>query len=105
MELFTQRGDLPLLQELAEHSLTREFSHLLLQHPDEPRTRSYVRMFKEACERQALLMAEWLRVGYCQGNMNSDNSALGGVTLDYGPFAFMEIRAHVQPGARRRHAR
>ncbi len=35
-------------------------------------------------------MAEWLRVGYCQGNMNSDNSALGGVTLDYGPFAFME---------------
>ena len=36
------------------------------------------------------LIAEWLRVGYCQGNMNSDNSALGGVTLDYGPFGFME---------------
>ena len=36
------------------------------------------------------LVAEWLRVGYCQGNLNSDNSALGGVTLDYGPFAFME---------------
>jgi len=35
-------------------------------------------------------VAEWLRVGYCQGNLNSDNSALGGVTLDYGPFAFME---------------
>ena len=30
-------------------------------------------------------MVEWLRVGYCQGNMNSDNAALGGVTLDYGP--------------------
>lgn len=90
LELFTQRGELPLLQELAEHALTREFGHLLLQHPDEPRTLAYARMFKEVCERQALLMAEWLRVGYCQGNMNSDNSALGGVTLDYGPFAFME---------------
>ena len=36
------------------------------------------------------MVSEWLRVGYCQGNMNSDNAALGGVTLDYGPFAFME---------------
>ena len=65
-------------QELAEHALTREFSHLLLQHPDEPRSRSYVRMFKEVCERQALLMAEWLRVGYCQARpvyMNSHHHA------------------------------
>ena len=62
MELFTQRGELPLLQELAEHALTREFGHLLLQHPDEPRTRLLVRMFREVCERQATLMAEWPRV-------------------------------------------
>lgn len=41
-------------------------------------------MFSEVCERQARLAAEWLRVGYCQGNLNSDNSALGGFTLDYG---------------------
>ena len=61
-------------QELAEHALTREFSHLLLQHPDEPRSRSYVRMFKEVCERQALLMAEWLRVGYCQARPVYRNS-------------------------------
>ena len=47
-------------------------------------------MFDEVAARQASLVAEWLRVGYCQGNLNSDNSALGGVTLDYGPFAFME---------------
>ena len=36
------------------------------------------------------MVAEWMRVGYCQGNLNSDNAALGGVTLDFGPFAFME---------------
>ena len=36
------------------------------------------------------LVAEWIRVGYCQGNFNSDNCALGGFTLDYGPFGFCE---------------
>lgn len=37
------------------------------------------------------LVAEWIRVGYCQGNFNSDNTAAGGFTLDYGPFGFMEL--------------
>jgi uncharacterized protein YdiU (UPF0061 family) len=37
------------------------------------------------------LVANWLRVGYCQGNFNSDNCAAGGFTLDYGPFGFCEV--------------
>ena len=37
------------------------------------------------------LVANWMRVGYCQGNFNSDNCAAGGYTLDYGPFGFMEL--------------
>ena len=37
------------------------------------------------------LVADWIRVGYCQGNFNSDNCALGGYTLDYGPFGFCEL--------------
>jgi len=37
------------------------------------------------------LIANWIRVGYCQGNFNSDNCAAGGYTLDYGPFGFCEI--------------
>jgi uncharacterized protein YdiU (UPF0061 family) len=90
MELFHQRGEDELLRELATHALHREYAHLLLQHPGEPLSSSFVRMFAEVCERHAVLVAEWLRVGYCQGNMNSDNSALGGITLDYGPFGFME---------------
>ncbi len=36
------------------------------------------------------LVANWIRVGYCQGNFNSDNCAAGGFTLDYGPFGFCE---------------
>ena len=89
-EIFSQRDELPLLKELAEHALKREFNHLRVQHPEAPLSAQLVRMFEEICERQAHLISTWLRVGYCQGNMNSDNSALGGVTLDYGPFGFME---------------
>ena len=36
-------------------------------------------------------MANWIRVGYCQGNFNSDNTAAGGYTLDYGPFGFIDM--------------
>jgi uncharacterized protein YdiU (UPF0061 family) len=42
-------------------------------------------------QRLTLLVANWQRVGYCQGNYNSDNCAAGGFTLDYGPFGFCEI--------------
>ena len=120
-EIFAQRGELDLLQELVEHALVREFPHLLTAETaeiaaklqtaesvesvesvesdsaaaeEDARTQLDVqlllRMFDGICQRQALLIAEWMRVGYCQGNMNSDNAAIGGVTLDYGPFAFME---------------
>lgn len=41
-------------------------------------------------DRLTSLVANWIRVGYCQGNFNSDNCAAGGFTLDYGPFGFCE---------------
>ena len=41
--------------------------------------------------RLSTLVAEWIRVGYCQGNFNSDNCAAGGFTLDYGPFGFIDM--------------
>ncbi len=41
--------------------------------------------------RLTALVANWIRVGYCQGNFNSDNCAAGGITLDYGPFGFCEL--------------
>ena len=42
-------------------------------------------------KRLTSLVANWIRVGYCQGNFNSDNCAIGGYTLDYGPFGFCEL--------------
>ena len=42
-------------------------------------------------QRLVNLVVNWIRVGYCQGNFNSDNCAAGGFTLDYGPFGFCEL--------------
>ena len=49
-----------------------------------------VLLAREFCRRLTSLVANWIRVGYCQGNFNSDNCAAGGFTLDYGPFGFCE---------------
>lgn len=49
-------------------------------------------------DRLTTLICHWMRVGYCQGNFNSDNCAAGGYTLDYGPFGFMErFEPYYQP--------
>jgi len=45
----------------------------------------------ELRSRLTSLVANWIRVGYCQGNFNSDNCAAGGFTLDYGPFGFCDV--------------
>lgn len=50
-----------------------------------------INLSKAYQKRLTSLVANWLRVGYCQGNFNSDNCAAGGFTLDYGPFGFCEI--------------
>ena len=53
---------------------------------------------REFRSRLTKLVANWIRVGYCQGNFNSDNCAAGGHTLDYGPFGFCDVYdPHYQP--------
>jgi hypothetical protein len=47
-------------------------------------------MMRAFARRQATLSVNWLRVGYVQGNMNSDNCLVSGRTMDYGPFGFLE---------------
>merc|ERR1719183_1068944 len=47
-------------------------------------------MLRVVSSRLASLAASWVRVGYVQGNFNSDNCLVGGRTMDYGPFGFLE---------------
>lgn len=98
LELFAQRKEMKELLQLADYVCLREYPHLLprdvtdrlpeVLEKGEP-TR-YIQLLREISQKVAFLVAQWLRVGYVQGNMNSDNTLLGGVTMDYGPFGMME---------------
>lgn len=73
---------------MALHIIEREYSEQIdaeLPLPDK-----LLALAKEFRGRLTTLVTEWLRVGYCQGNFNSDNCGAGGITLDYGPFGFCE---------------
>jgi uncharacterized protein YdiU (UPF0061 family) len=69
---------------LADYVIERHFSHLR-EEADK-----YVRFFAEVVERTAQLIAQWQAVGWAHGVMNTDNMSILGLTLDYGPFGFMD---------------
>ena len=76
------------LEEFVHYVIEREYSEEI--DADLPLEKKVVLLAKAFRERLTTLVAEWIRVGYCQGNFNSDNCALGGFTLDYGPFGFID---------------
>lgn len=96
LELFARRARsnahpkaLEELSTLVLHLIEREYKSDINQNlgfADQ-----LVELAKLFRQRLTSLVANWLRVGYCQGNFNSDNCAAGGFTLDYGPFGFCEI--------------
>eukprot|EP00009_Paramoeba_aestuarina_P018582 CAMPEP_0201535570 /NCGR_PEP_ID=MMETSP0161_2-20130828/59421_1 /ASSEMBLY_ACC=CAM_ASM_000251 /TAXON_ID=180227 /ORGANISM="Neoparamoeba aestuarina, Strain SoJaBio B1-5/56/2" /LENGTH=378 /DNA_ID=CAMNT_0047940823 /DNA_START=150 /DNA_END=1286 /DNA_ORIENTATION=+ len=76
------------LREMAEFCLYKEFPDIYLL--DCTLEEKILAMFEESSKRIAQLTADWIRVGFCQGNFNSDNCLVAGRTMDYGPFGFME---------------
>jgi len=76
------------LRMIVGHAIEREYAHEIDQSlPFAEQVLALARHFRA---RLTSLVANWIRVGYCQGNFNSDNCAVGGFTLDYGPFGFCE---------------
>ena len=69
--------------------IDREYSEVISQ--DLRLEEKIISLANEFQNRLTSLVANWIRVGYCQGNFNSDNCAAGGFTLDYGPFGFIEM--------------
>ena len=95
IELFARRARsnahpraLDELRMIVCHLIEREYKDCINQNL--AFTFQLVDMARLFRERLTLLVANWQRVGYCQGNFNSDNCAAGGFTLDYGPFGFCE---------------
>ncbi len=96
LELFARRlrsnahqGALNELQMIVKHLIERNYKQVISQglvFTDQVVELAY--FFRK---RLTSLVANWMRVGYCQGNFNSDNCAAGGFTLDYGPFGFCEL--------------
>jgi serine/tyrosine/threonine adenylyltransferase len=88
-ELPASRGDLTLLQQLVDFTLRNDFPHLLETGPA-PVTELVATMFGEVCERTARLLVDWMRVGFVHGVLNTDNMSILGLTIDYGPYGWLE---------------
>jgi uncharacterized protein YdiU (UPF0061 family) len=84
-ELPASRGDSTLLERLIDFTLARDYPHLAGN--TEQRRGAW---FIEVCERTARLVAHWLRVGFVHGVMNTDNLSILGLTIDYGPYGWLE---------------
>ena len=84
------------LEQIVLHLIDREYADVI--DPKLTTAEKVVLLAQEFRRRLTSLVANWIRVGYCQGNFNSDNCAAGGFTLDYGPFGFCdEFNPHYQP--------
>jgi uncharacterized protein YdiU (UPF0061 family) len=82
-EYLAARGDESNLRVLADYAIDRHFSELAAT------PRKYPEFFRAVTDRQAALIAQWQLVGFIHGVMNTDNMAISGDTIDYGPCAFM----------------
>lgn len=83
-EYFASQGDLTSLKILADYVIERHY--LEAKKSSNP----YLSLFTQIRDNQVSLIADWIRVGFIHGVMNTDNTALSGETIDYGPCAFID---------------
>ncbi|NQZ90191.1 MAG: YdiU family protein [Colwellia sp.] len=103
LELFARRARknehpkaMEELEKIVLHLIDREYADVVDRQLTTPE--KVVLLAREFQRRLTSLVANWIRVGFCQGNFNSDNCAVGGFTLDYGPFGFCDVfNPHYQP--------
>ena len=84
-EIHAALGERESLQRLLAHTLRRHYPHIDSTDPAAP-----LQWLSEVCERTAVMVAHWMRVGFVHGVMNTDNMSILGLTLDYGPYGFLE---------------
>ncbi|TWI04577.1 uncharacterized protein YdiU (UPF0061 family) [Luteimonas cucumeris] len=84
-ELPASRNDIALLRQLADFTIRRDYPELV----GEGET-LYAGWFAQVCERTAATIAHWMRVGFVHGVMNTDNLSILGLTIDYGPYGWID---------------
>ena len=83
-QYFAAREDVAALRALADFTIARHYPELA------GRSDGYLALLEAIAGRQAALVAQWMHVGFVHGVMNTDNTAVSGETLDYGPCAFLD---------------
>jgi uncharacterized protein YdiU (UPF0061 family) len=83
-QYFAARGDADAVKRLADYVIDRHFPDI--RDSEAP----YLALLQSIVDRQAFLIARWMHVGFIHGVMNTDNTALSGETIDFGPCAFMD---------------
>ena len=84
-QILAAHGELDALKRLADYVIGEHFPELGAPSPV-----TYARWFEEICRRTATLIADWMRVGFVHGVMNTDNMSILGLTIDYGPYGWLE---------------
>jgi uncharacterized protein YdiU (UPF0061 family) len=83
-QFFAARGEQAKVRRLADYAIDRHYPEL------KAHASPYLGLLERVCDRQAALIASWMHVGFIHGVMNTDNMAISGETIDYGPCAFMD---------------
>lgn len=88
-ELFSQRDDIKSLKRLTDYTINHFFPHL-----GAPSKATYIAFFKEVLDRTLDVIIHWQRVGFVHGVLNTDNMSILGLTIDYGPYGWLEAYDH-----------
>lgn len=84
-EIFAARQDVENLRKLADFTIASHFPEL-----GDPSLETYEAWFREVCLRTAAMVCDWMRVGFVHGVMNTDNMSILGLTIDYGPYGWID---------------
>jgi uncharacterized protein YdiU (UPF0061 family) len=84
-QILAARKETDLLRQLVDYTIATDFPNLSASEADR-----YGVWFREVCERTADLIVHWMRVGFVHGVMNTDNMSITGLTIDYGPYGWLE---------------
>jgi uncharacterized protein YdiU (UPF0061 family) len=84
-QIFASQDKVDLMKRLVDYTIARDFPHL-----GDPSKETYLAWFEEICRKTALMIAHWMRVGFVHGVMNTDNMSILSLTIDYGPYGWLE---------------
>ena len=88
-EIFASRRDTETLKKLVDYTIKHHYSHL-----GAPSKETYVAFLREVAQRTMKMIVHWQRVGFVHGVMNTDNLSILGLTIDYGPYGWLEGYDH-----------